>query len=68
MEHPDPKTKWQNMRRMAWLGVISALIFPFMIIYKPALLDIATTFYTFWAAVIGSYMGFSTWRDGWGQK
>lgn len=66
MEHPDPATKWRNMRRMAWISLGASLIFP-ILVYGAAegksLVEIATPFYLFTGAVVGAYMGFSTWGD-----
>lgn len=68
MEHPDPATKWKNMRRMAYMSLYASLLFPLLLYVVPAevgktLADIATPFYLFTGAVVGAYMGFSTWGD-----
>lgn len=66
MEHPDPSTKWKNMRRMAWISLGVSLAFPVLVYMSPdgkALVDIAMPFYLFTGSVVGAYMGFSTWGD-----
>lgn len=63
---PDPKTKWKNMRRMAWLALLMGLAYPVLLamgISGETLVGIAPSFYMFVSAVVGAYMGFSTWGD-----
>lgn len=60
------RDRWRNRRRMAWISLIGALVFPFILILIPdggALATIAIPFYTFVSAVVTSYVGFSTWDD-----
>ena len=64
VQSPDPKTRWKNMRRMAWLALVHALGCSVYIQSSDTLLIILG----FDATIIGAYMGFSTWRDGWGNK
>ena len=66
MDHPDPKLKWQNMRRMAWLSLIVGLVYPISLYFiedGKSIVDIAMPFYLFVGSVVGAYMGFSTWGD-----
>ena len=65
MDTPDPKTKWKNMRRMAWISLLAALAFPLLLYATEAAVlgTIAGPFYLFTGAVVGAYMGFSTWGD-----
>jgi len=64
MEHPNPKEKWKNMRRMAWIAFVHGLSAPFWLENYAYLAPI----FIFDASVIGAYMGFSTARDGWGKQ
>ena len=64
MEHPNPKQKWHNMRRMAYLALFHALSAP---LWLSDLNYLAAVLF-FDAAVVGAYMGFSTARDGWGKQ
>tara|TARA_R110000851_G_C13102760_1_gene569236 strand:- start:18674 stop:18865 length:192 start_codon:yes stop_codon:yes gene_type:complete len=63
MDHPNPIEKWKNMRRMAWIAFLHALVMPFVLEG-----DILMYMLYFDALVVGAYMGFSTARDGWGDK
>lgn len=66
MEHPDPVTKWKNMRRMAWSALVAGLVYPVGVYLLPearGLVDMAGVFYAFAGATVGAYMGFSTWGD-----
>jgi len=59
--------RWKNRRRMAWLSMLAALVFPLLILVSesPTLGTIAMPFYIFVSAVVGSYMGFATMDDNW---
>lgn len=61
----DPKRRWSNMRKMAWVAMLASLAFPLLIYATNAsvLGAIAGPFYLFTGAVVGAYMGFSTWGD-----
>lgn len=66
MEHPDPATKWKNMRRMAWSALVVGLVYPVSVYFVEdgkSIVDMAMPFYLFVGAVVGAYMGFSTWGD-----
>lgn len=63
MEHPNPKEKWKNMRRMAWTAFLHALTAP---LYLDG--DVLIAMMTFDGTVISAYMGLSTARDGWGKQ
>lgn len=63
MEHPNPREKWKNMRRMAWIALFHALSASFYLDENSLMYVLA-----FDAAVVGAYMGFSSVRDGWGDK
>ena len=58
-------TRWQNMRRMAWISLTAGLLFPVLVYFSDSkfLADIATAYYLFISAVVGAYMGFSTVGD-----
>ena len=61
----DNPTRWQNMRRMAWISLTAGLLFPVLVYFSDSkfLADIATAYYLFISAVVGAYMGFSTVGD-----
>lgn len=66
MEHPDPERRWKNRRRMAWLCTFASIAYPLIALGldKPDVLaSIAGPFYLFNGAVVGAYIGFSTWDD-----
>lgn len=61
-----PKARWKNMRRMAWLSLIAGLLYPALLllgVQGETLVGVAPSFYMFVSAVVGAYMGFSTWGD-----
>ncbi len=57
--------RWKNRRRMTWIAFIGAMLFPLLVLFTKSdqLGAIATSFYVFVSAVVGSYMGFATWDD-----
>ena len=57
--------RWRNRRRMAWLSMLAALVFPLLILESesPTLGTISMPFYIFVSAVVGSYIGFATIDD-----
>ena len=57
--------RWRNRRKMAWLSLISALLFPLLVLFTDKLSDIATPFYMFVTGVVGAYIGFATVDDHW---
>lgn len=64
--HPDPATKWKNMRRMAWVALVSGVAYPVSLYFVDdgkSIADVAMPFYLFVGAVVGAYMGFSSWGD-----
>lgn len=65
-DHPDPARRWRNRRRMAWLCCLASLGYPVLLIAVSdgsSLAQIAGPFYLFTGAVVGAYIGFSTWED-----
>ena len=66
-DHPDPKARWKNRRRMAWICLIAGISYPSLILLSEntQLGEIAMPFYLFVGAVVGSYIGFSTADDAW---
>jgi hypothetical protein len=70
MEMNTAQTKFQNRRRMAWLSMISMVIFtaillsPFISNEKIEALDeVFSMFYLAMASIVGAYMGFTTWAN-----
>jgi len=56
------------MRRMAWISLFAGLLYPFLILVSDGdkagfIKDISVSFYLFISAVVGAYMGFSSWGD-----
>jgi len=61
-QHPDPERRWKNRRRMAWLCTFASVLFPGLSVFAD-IASIAGPFYLFTGAVVGAYIGFSTWDD-----
>lgn len=65
-ENKDPKSRWQNRRRMAWLALISILIVTILAFFIVAesrlklLGDVINMFYLTMASIVGAYVGFAT--------
>lgn len=63
---PDPKTRWQNRRRMAWIALISMLVVTGLSFFVVAesrlklLSDVINMFYLAMASIVGAYVGFAT--------
>lgn len=59
--------RWKNRRKMAWLSLVAGLAYPLLVLLTDStqLKDIATPFYMFVSAVVGSYIGFATIDDKW---
>lgn len=63
---PDPKTRWQNRRRMAWIALTSILVvtvLAFFIVPESRLKllgDVINMFYLSMASIVGAYVGFAT--------
>ena len=62
--HPNPSQRWHHMRRMAYAALLSGCLYPLLVFQTQSdvLATMATPFYLFVAAVVGAYMGFSSWR------
>lgn len=60
-----PVDRWKNRRKMAWLSMFAALLYPLLVLGTddPNLGAIAVPFYMFVSAVVGAYIGFATWDD-----
>lgn len=63
---PDPKLRWKNRRRMAWIALISILIvtiLAFFVVVESRLKllgDVINMFYLSMASIVGAYVGFAT--------
>lgn len=59
------KDRWKNRRRMAWLSLLAGLLFPLLLLYTESdqLGAVSGSFYAFVGAVVGAYIGFSTYDD-----
>jgi len=68
----EPRDRWRNRRRMAWLSLVAGLLFPVLLIVTKSeqLGAVAGHFYLFVGAVVGAYIGFATVDDRWqkGEK
>lgn len=62
-DHPDPERRWRNRRRMAWLCTFASILYPLLAVATEQAASIAGPFYLFTGAVVGAYIGFSTWDD-----
>ena len=64
------KDRWKNRRAMAWTAFVASIAFPLLILFTDSnqLADLATQFYLFTGAVVGSYFGWATWDDVRGKK
>lgn len=62
--------RWTNRRRMAWISLLSGILFPLLVLFtaNEQLGTIAGAFYMFVSAVVGSYIGFATFDDKWQKK
>lgn len=64
--HPDPKLRWKNRRRMAWIALASILvvtILAFFVVEESRLKllgDVINMFYLSMASIVGAYLGFAT--------
>lgn len=60
------KLKWKNRRRMAWVSLISMIIFTALLFFVipesriKILSEVIVWFYFVMTSVIGAYMGFTT--------
>ena len=63
----EPRDRWKNRRRMAWLALWAGLLFPVLLLLTESdqLGAVAGHFYFFAGAVVGSYIGFATVDDHW---
>ncbi|HGX92539.1 MAG TPA: hypothetical protein ENK35_04405 [Candidatus Tenderia sp.] len=60
--------RWKNRRRMAWLAMLAGLVYPFISIEPETAAALATPFYLFVGAVVGTYIGYSTADDKWQKE
>lgn|GEM_PF-969415 len=70
--HPNPSRRWTNRRRMAWVSLVSAILYPLLAAIAGdsanLLVDISGPFYIFVGLVVGAYVGFATLDDKWRQQ
>lgn len=63
---PNPKERWKNRRRMAWISLISILVVTFLSFFVvnegrlKLLSDVINMFYLSMASIVGAYVGFAT--------
>lgn len=63
---PNPKLRWKNRRKMAWIALISILIvtiLAFFVVQESRLKllgDVINMFYLSMASIVGAYVGFAT--------
>lgn len=68
MSAPDPKTKWQNLRRMGWGAFFVCVALTIKIVWDGDLGKHLPELLIFWGGIITLYGGASTARDGWGKQ
>lgn len=63
------KDRWKDVRHMAWLPMIAGCLFPFLVVFTESqdLMGLSMPFYTFLGAVVGVYVGFSTFDKKWSK-
>lgn len=61
------KDRWKNRRRMAWISLVSGILYPIIVLITESamLTALATSFYVFISAVVGAYVGFATVDNKW---
>ena len=67
MDITTTNLRWTNRRRMAWISLLSGVLYPVLVLFTDSqqLQHIAGPFYMFVGAVVGSYIGFATVDDKW---
>lgn len=62
---PDPALHWKNRRRMAWLSLWGAVLYPILVLFteSESLAAISPHYYLFATVVVTSYLGFTAWAD-----
>lgn len=65
MDHPDPKIRWKNRRRMAWLAMVAGLLYPmlFLFVDSPNLASVAWPVMGFCGSIVSVYTGSSAWES-----
>jgi len=72
--HPDPKMRWKNRRRMAYISLLAILtviglaLFIVPIERLKVLEEIITWFFFIMGSIIGSYVGFATLDEKWNKE
>ena len=70
-EAPDPKTRWHNRRRMAYISLFAIIVVIFLVLFivpierLEVLEDVIPWFFMVLGSIIGAYVGFSTLDDKW---
>lgn len=59
--------RWRNRRLMAWISLIAGLLYPLLVLVSDSeqISTLASAFYLFITAIVGSYIGFATLDDKW---
>jgi len=57
--------KWKHRRRFAYAGVVSGLLFPFLVMFDKDVIGIAAPFYTFVTLTITVFIGGAVVDDKW---
>lgn len=62
--------RWKNRRKMAWLSMLSGLLFPILILFTDStqLGAIAGPFYVFIGMVVATYIGAAVVDDHWQKQ
>jgi hypothetical protein len=66
----EPKDRWKNRRRMAWLSMLAGLFFPLLLLVTDSaqLSQIAPPFYIFVGMIVTAYIGGAVVDDNWNKK
>lgn len=57
------RRRWTTRRRMAKAAFVAGLVYPFLCLMEPKLIDLATHVYAFLSAIITVYIGGATYDD-----
>lgn len=60
--------RWRHRRAMAWLALVSGLLYPLLALAvqsSAVMASLSGPFYLFVGAVVGAYVGFATVDDRW---
>ena len=64
-DHPSPNIRWRHRRRMAYVALCGLVGYPALFIFtdSPHLAAVAWPVMSTLGAIVGSYVGFTTWES-----